>query len=560
MAGKVIDFLEQLQQDHAAIAADVGELAALYQKKLWHQLTVRLDECFAKPEFNRGDIPEQIYEHFISDFGHKINLLKLAHFAVHVSKHLPSKERALAFLQQVQAKLREQKLPRSAEPLLFLQMHVGQAQLELGALQDAKATIEQGHDELASLSSVDPSVSAAVFYVKSLLHKLKKEYTEFYRSSLMYLSFVSSDALAYDFKLALAVDVSLAALLGENLYNFAQLLMHPIVHVLDASPYQWLHEMLECFNKGDLFKYDELCAKHAALLNAQPALVESERMLRQKVTISCLINLISALQPEERTIPLQVRRRPRGRAGRAGLRRWPHWAAARSAGCRTQGRRRTPRSRQLSAQPGRAAAHGPAPCTAASPRLAASPRTRARAPTPPAPPAFARRAGHRGAHQADCGRRGVPADEGAGAAPDRGAHRPGGGQRAGGLRGCAGPAARTAARGAQLRSSSRAHMRGLPDGLPACVGDACQPAGPGRRCRRARAGRGPLLAALSWQPSTSLTRAPPHPAPQVTWVQPQVLTKPRIQGLKDRLDSWLSKVSSVSSTLEQETIGVVEVA
>jgi 26S proteasome regulatory subunit N9 len=47
---------------------------------------------------------------------------------------------------------------------------------------------------------------------------------------------------------------------------------------------------------------------------------------------------------------------------------------------------------------------------------------------------------------------------------------------------------------------------------------------------------------------------------QVTWVQPQVLTKPRIQGLKDRLDSWLSKVSSVSSTLEQDTIGVVEVA
>ncbi len=47
---------------------------------------------------------------------------------------------------------------------------------------------------------------------------------------------------------------------------------------------------------------------------------------------------------------------------------------------------------------------------------------------------------------------------------------------------------------------------------------------------------------------------------QVSWVQPQVLTKQRIEGLKDRLDTWLGKVTQVSSTLEQETIGVVEVA
>lgn len=51
------------------------------------------------------------------------------------------------------------------------------------------------------------------------------------RSSMMYLAFISSDTLAYDFKLPLAVDIGLAALLGEGIYNFAQLLMHPIVQV-----------------------------------------------------------------------------------------------------------------------------------------------------------------------------------------------------------------------------------------------------------------------------------------------------------------------------------------
>lgn len=41
--------------------------------------------------------------------------------------------------------------------------------------------------------------------------------------------------------------------------------------------------MLECFNHGDLHLYDALCSKHAEVLNAQPALVENERRLREKV-------------------------------------------------------------------------------------------------------------------------------------------------------------------------------------------------------------------------------------------------------------------------------------
>eukprot|EP00955_Chlamydomonas_euryale_P029148 307073-Chlamydomonas_euryale.AAC.5 len=48
-----------------------------------------------------------------------------------------------------------------------------------------------------------------------------------------------------DFKARLAVDVSLAALLGEGVYSFGQLLQHPIACALDGGPQQWLHDMLK---------------------------------------------------------------------------------------------------------------------------------------------------------------------------------------------------------------------------------------------------------------------------------------------------------------------------
>lgn len=74
---------------------------------------------------------------------------------------------------------------------------------------------------------------------------------------------------------------------GSNYILLARLL-HLQAQVLDSSPYKWLHELLECFNHGDLHQYDALCAKHAAVLNAQPALVENERRLREKVREGCL--------------------------------------------------------------------------------------------------------------------------------------------------------------------------------------------------------------------------------------------------------------------------------
>ena len=62
--------------------------------------------------------------------------------------------------------------------------------------------------------------------------------------------------------------------------------------MLDGTPFAWLHEMLEVFNAGDLHAYDALCEKYADELNGQPALVEHERALREKITILCLTELI----------------------------------------------------------------------------------------------------------------------------------------------------------------------------------------------------------------------------------------------------------------------------
>ncbi|GJU02313.1 26S proteasome non-ATPase regulatory subunit 13 homolog B, partial [Tanacetum coccineum] len=49
----------------------------------------------------------------------------------------------------------------------------------------------------------------------------------------------------------LVVDMTLSALLGDNIYNFGELL---ITSVQD-SPVSWLYDLLEAFNSGDLVRF-----------------------------------------------------------------------------------------------------------------------------------------------------------------------------------------------------------------------------------------------------------------------------------------------------------------
>ncbi|KAL6760536.1 26S proteasome regulatory subunit [Haematococcus lacustris] len=304
---RVVEFLEGLQTEYPDAQSDVSELASLYQRKLWHQITVKIDELIrSEGPLNSGDVPLRLFNSFILDFAQKINLMKFAQFAVHATKSMSSPTDMAPFLQAAIQRLDDMKLTKAKEPMLFLRMHVAQHLIELGQLAEAKALVEAGQEELQGVASADPAVSAAVFYVSSLYHKATADFAAFYKASLMYLSFVTSDSLPQDFKQKLAVDISLAALLGDSIYSFGQLLQHPICSALDASPFSWLHALLRTFNDGDIAQYDQLCLQHSVALNAQPALVANERKLREKLTVMSLLDLIWRLPAEQRVIPLST--------------------------------------------------------------------------------------------------------------------------------------------------------------------------------------------------------------------------------------------------------------
>ncbi|XP_071919580.1 26S proteasome non-ATPase regulatory subunit 13 homolog A [Coffea arabica] len=301
-----LQYLETLRNVHPELSEWYDSLADLYQRKLWHQLTQKLEQFVALSVFQAGDALIQLYHNFIADFETKINLLKLAHFAVIVSRQYSEKEAAISYLEGVIEKLRNTRELRIEEPILYIKMQKALLKLQQGDQKECKKLLDEGKSTLDSMTDIDPSVYASYYWVSSQYYKARQEFAEFYKSALLFLAYTSVETLSDSFKLDLAFDLSLSALLGENIYNFGELLAHPIIKSLLGTKVEWLYYILEAFNTGDLVRYQELCNVHRAALSSQPALVQNEKKLMEKINILCLMEIIFSRPSEDRTIPLSL--------------------------------------------------------------------------------------------------------------------------------------------------------------------------------------------------------------------------------------------------------------
>ncbi|XP_066349163.1 26S proteasome non-ATPase regulatory subunit 13 homolog B-like isoform X1 [Miscanthus floridulus] len=300
-----MEFLEAQGATRPELAEWYAALADLYQRKLWHQLTLKLDQFLAVAVVQAGDALIQLYNHFISDFETKINLLKFAHFTVVVSLQYLDKDAGINYLEGVISKLRDTRESLVEEPILYVKMQIATFLLEKGNQKDCKKLLEEGKTTLDSMVDVDPSVHATYYWVCSQYHKSRQDYSEFYKSALLYLAYTTVESLSEPFKQNLAFDLTLAALLGENIYNFGELLAHPIIHSLLGTQAEWIFHMLQAFNSGNLALYQEICKVHNTALSAQLALVQNERNLLEKINILCLMEIIFSRSSENRMIPMR---------------------------------------------------------------------------------------------------------------------------------------------------------------------------------------------------------------------------------------------------------------
>lgn len=59
-----------------------------FHLRLWHQLTVELEQFIQNPMWREGDFLIKMYHNFLSSFQEKLNQLKLAQIAIVISRQI----------------------------------------------------------------------------------------------------------------------------------------------------------------------------------------------------------------------------------------------------------------------------------------------------------------------------------------------------------------------------------------------------------------------------------------------------------------------------------------
>lgn len=280
----VAQYLQDKQESDADLRQEWADLEQLYNKKLWHQLTLKLLEFIKHPSLKQNDQLTQMYENFIADFEMRINPLSLTEIgAIIVDKMSEGNaEDAIAFTSKLEGKVKGYK---DAELLC----KVLQGRITLLRLNDVprtKAIVEEAEKLLEDLTGVGP-VHSRYYELASELYRTQGKHAEYYRTALRYLGCTDLADIPVEDQRDKAFKLGLAALLGEGVYNFGELLAHPILESLKDTDNKWLVELLFVFNSGDLKRFQSLEEKWAT----QPDLRSHQLPLRQKISLLCLMEM-----------------------------------------------------------------------------------------------------------------------------------------------------------------------------------------------------------------------------------------------------------------------------
>jgi len=220
-----------------------------------------------------------------------MNKIALVQYVSRASKQVGTPQKSIEFLTPLQTTLKEK------DAHVYISCQLVHYLVLLGQTQEAKTLLQECEKEMEQLVS-DVVINRQFYKTAAEYYKFEKLYPQYYHHALLFLSSVSMDELHPTEKQERAYELCMSALLGEGLYNFGELLMHPILDSLKQTKYEWLRSLLLFYNSGDLEGFDKV-SKTGDFLS-QALLVQSLDFLRQKLCLMTLVEVVFKRSKEER--------------------------------------------------------------------------------------------------------------------------------------------------------------------------------------------------------------------------------------------------------------------
>lgn len=272
------------------------ELEQLQNRKLWHQLTLKLLAYVQDPEVLKNENLLKLYNDFIQPIESKMNPFTFIKIVSYIITQFTDPKETVTFLESHEPKVKSDK-----EAYIYCKTLKGEVYLDkLKNQEEAVKIITELETLLADIEEIG-IVHNRFYLLASQLYRIQSKHTEFYRTCLKYLGSLDLASIPIKEQMQHAFLLSLAALLSEDIYNLGELLQHPVLAALKNTPNEWLIDLLHVFNSGNIRKFEEMQPKWASIGDIA---VQKDK-LRRKISLLCLMEMTFKRQSKDRKLTFE---------------------------------------------------------------------------------------------------------------------------------------------------------------------------------------------------------------------------------------------------------------
>jgi len=327
MADQYLSSLAQRTPPHTQQL--LQEMAELHGKKLWFNITDKIEQFVNVRDLN-AELLMEFYTQFLKEFELNLNLLRLSQIIVVISSKLVEGNQAIQFLEQVYQKIElassktssssssggsasyatasktslQQQSTETLEALVVLKVQIALWKLKMQDALSCKKILEEAKQLIDRAGNyVDNVVNATYHRARAEYFKVVDEPNEFYKSALLFLAYTPIEKIEHVAQQAIAFDLGIAALLGDQIYNFGELLGHPVIESLNGSQAEWLVKLLYAFNRGSIEEYKRVQQQYQQQIETRPVLHQRRVFLEEKMQLMSIMELVFTRPADNRTIP-----------------------------------------------------------------------------------------------------------------------------------------------------------------------------------------------------------------------------------------------------------------
>lgn len=240
-----------------------------------------------------------LFDSIVQNPSVNINPVILSRLAICASLRINTLQEQLEFLQKSIDSLHDK------QAIILLDLQKAYCNFEGGELGKAGEILKEQWRNIEKLVDTEKFVYATYYRYTALFHLKQSEYALFYHYSLQFLAYVDRDNFSAKEREELCVNLGIAILVSEKIFNFSELLELEVFSVLKEGPNSWIYKLMETYNSGDVNQFNQDIQNFDNHITNIEVLNKNRKILEEKIKIMAFTELIFSLHKDERVVEFQ---------------------------------------------------------------------------------------------------------------------------------------------------------------------------------------------------------------------------------------------------------------